>query len=141
MGRSDYQRMFEPILYGWREGSPHFWCGARDQGDLWLIDKPQVNDLHPTMKPVELVERAVVNSSKRGESVLDAFGGSGTTLIACEKKGRKARVIELDPHFCDVIVQRWQDFTGQTGILESEERSFSEVAEERLSEAPEEVEP
>ena len=140
LGRSDYQRMFEPILYGWQEGSPHYWCGARDQGDLWLIDKPHVNDLHPTMKPVELVERAVVNSSKRGESVLDAFGGSGTTLIACEKTKRKARLIEIDPHFCDVIVQRWQDFTGKEAILESEECSFSDIAEARLSGDIEEVE-
>ncbi len=140
LGRSDYQRMFEPILYGWKQGSQHYWCGARDQGDLWLIDKPHANDLHPTMKPVELVERAVVNSSKRGESVLDPFGGSGSTLIACEKTKRKARLIEIDPHFCDVIVQRWQNLTGQEAILESEERSFSEVAEERLSDSTKEVE-
>jgi DNA modification methylase len=140
LGRSDYQRMFEPILYGWKQGSQHYWCGARDQGDLWLIDKPHSNDLHPTMKPVELVERAVVNSSKRGESVLDPFGGSGSTLIACEKTGRKARLIEIDPHFCDVIVERWQNLTGKEAILESEERSFSEVAEDRLSETPEGVE-
>ena len=85
LGRADYQRMFEPILYGWREGTKHYWCGARDQGDLWLIDRPQANDLHPTMKPIELVERAVLNSSRRGEIVLDPFGGSGSTLIACEK--------------------------------------------------------
>jgi len=107
---------------------------------LWLIDKPHANDLHPTMKPVELVERAVVNSSKRGESVLDPFGGSGSTLIACEKAGRKARLIEIDPHFCDVIVQRWQNLTGQEAILESEERSFSEVAEDRVSQTSEGVE-
>jgi DNA modification methylase len=92
------------------------------------------------MKPVELVERAVVNSSKRGQSVLDAFAGSGSTLIACEKNGRKARLIEIDPHFCDVIVQRWQEFTGQEAILENEERSFQDVAEERRSENLEEVE-
>ena len=140
LGRSDYQRMFEPILYGWKEGNQRYWCGARDQGDLWLIDKPHANDLHPTMKPVELVERALLNSSKRGGTVLDGFGGSGTTMIACEKTGRKARLIEIDPHFCDVIVQRWQDFTGQAAILEREERSFQEVAEERLSESPAEVE-
>jgi DNA modification methylase len=140
LGRSDYQRQFEPILYGWKEGTQRYWCGARDQGDLWLIDRPHANDLHPTMKPVELVERAVLNSSKRGEAVLDAFGGSGTTLIACEKTGRKARLIEVDPHFCDVIVQRWQDFTGGAAILENDERSFVEVAEERLSASPAEVE-
>ena len=124
LGRSDYQRKFEPILYGWKEGTQRYWCGARDQGDLWLIDRPHANDLHPTMKPVELVERAVLNSSKRGEVVLDAFGGSGSTLIACEKTGRKARLIEIDPHFVDVIVGRWQDFTGRGAILENEERTF-----------------
>jgi len=113
LGRADYQRQYEPILYGWREGTEHFWCGARDQGDVWQIKKPQKNDLHPTMKPVELVERAVRNSSKTGDIVLDPFGGSGSTLIACEKSGRRARLIELDPKYVDVIVRRWQDFTGQ----------------------------
>jgi DNA modification methylase len=88
MGRSDYQRQYEPILYGWKEGTSHLWCGARDQGDVWFIKKPHLNDLHPTMKPVELVERAVQNSSKTRDTVLDPFGGSGTTLIACERTGR-----------------------------------------------------
>jgi len=117
MGRSDYQRQYEPILYGWREGVERFWCGARDQGDVWFIKKPHVNDLHPTMKPVELVERAVRNSSRPGDVVLDPFGGSGTTLIACEKARRQARVIELDPKYCDVIVERWQTFTGREAVL------------------------
>ena len=85
LGRADYQRQYEPILYGWKQGTDHFWCGARDQGDVWFVKKPQKNDLHPTMKPVELVERAVINSSKSRDIVLDCFGGSGTTLIACEK--------------------------------------------------------
>ena len=118
MGRSDYQRQYEPILYGWKEGTDHFWCGARDQGDVWFIKKPQVNDLHPTMKPVELVERAIRNSSKGRDTVLDPFGGSGTTLIACEKAGRQARLIELEPKYCDVIVARWQEFTGKQARLE-----------------------
>jgi DNA modification methylase len=113
LGRSDYQRQYEPILYGWKQGIDHFWCGARDQGDVWFVNKPRVNDLHPTMKPVELVERAVRNSSKSRDIVLDCFGGSGTTLIACEKTGRQARLIELDPKYCDVIVQRWEEFTGK----------------------------
>ena len=112
MGRSDYQRQYEPILYGWREGADHFWCGARDQGDIWFIKKPHINDLHPTMKPVELVERGIRNSSKTRDTVLDPFGGSGTTLVACEKAGRQARVIELEPRYCDVIVRRWEAFTG-----------------------------
>jgi len=101
------------FLLSGRHPYKHFWCGARDQGDVWQIKKPQKNDLHPTMKPVELVERAVRNSSKTGDIVLDPFGGSGSTLIACEKSGRRARLIELDPKYVDVIVRRWQDFTGQ----------------------------
>jgi len=109
LGHADYQRQFEPILYGWpAEGTRH-WCGARDQGDVWNIKKPHKNDLHPTMKPVELVERALRNSSRPGDIVLDSFGGSGTTMIASEKSDRKARLIELDPKYVDVIVRRWQD--------------------------------
>jgi DNA modification methylase len=127
MGRSDYQRQYEPILYGWREGVDHFWCGARDQGDIWFIKKPHVNDLHPTMKPVELVERAVRNSSKTRDTVLDPFGGSGTTLIACEKAGRQARLIELDPKYADVICRRWQDFTGKTATLEATGEQFNAI--------------
>jgi DNA modification methylase len=111
LGRADYQRQYEPILYGWKEGADHYWCGARDQGDVWLIDKPHKNDLHPTMKPVALVERAIRNSSKSRDIVLDPFGGSGTTMIAAERAGRRARLIELDPKYVDVIVQRWQDLT------------------------------
>ncbi len=116
MGRSDYQRQYEPILYGWKQGVDHFWCGARDQGDVWFINKPIKNELHPTMKPVELVERALRNSSKSRDIVLDSFGGSGTTLIACEKLNRQARLIELDPKYCDVIVKRWEEFTGKTAV-------------------------
>jgi DNA modification methylase len=116
LGRADYQRQYEPILYGWKQGIDHFWCGARNQGDLWHVNKPVKNELHPTMKPVELVERAISNSSKSRDIVLDSFGGSGTTLIACEKLGRHARLIELDPKYCDVIVRRWEEFTGKTAI-------------------------
>jgi DNA modification methylase len=112
LGRSDYQRQYEPILYGWKEGTDHYWCGSRDQGDVWFFDKPVKNDLHPTMKPVELVERAILNSSKSRDIVLDPFGGSGTTLVAAERSGRRARLIELDPKYVDVIVQRWQKVTG-----------------------------
>ena len=131
MGRSDYQRQYEPILYGWKEGTDHFWCGARDQGDVWFIKKPHVNDLHPTMKPVELVERAIRNSSKGRDTVLDPFGGSGTTLIACEKAGRQARVIELDPKYCDVIIRRYQEFSGKDATLDGDGRPFKELATER----------
>ena len=118
LGRSDYQRMYEPILYGWRDGTQHFWCGDRDQGDVWFIKRPMANLVHPTMKPVELVERALRNSSNGRDTVLDPFGGSGTTLIACEKVGRQARLIELDPKYCDVIVRRWQEFTGRLAMNE-----------------------
>jgi DNA modification methylase len=128
LGRADYRRQYEPILYGWKEGTDHFWCGARDQGDVWFVDKPRKNDLHPTMKPVALVERAIRNSSKSRDIVLDPFGGSGTTLIACEKTGRSARLIELDPKYVDVIVGRWQEFSGQVATLENDGRIFEAVA-------------
>ena len=124
MGRSDYQRQYEPILYGWPEGGKHHWCGDRDQSDVWQIKKPHKNDLHPTMKPVELVERAIRNSSRPGNSVMDPFGGSGTTLIAAEKTGRVARMIELDPKYVDVIVRRWQDWTGKQATRESDGVAF-----------------
>lgn len=117
LGRADYQRQYEPILYGWNADKPHYWCGDRDQSDVWEYNKPVKNDLHPTMKPVELVERAVLNSSKSGDIVLDGFGGSGSTLIACEKNNRKARLMELDPKFCDVIVKRWEEYTGRKAEL------------------------
>jgi DNA modification methylase len=131
LGRADYQRQYEPILYGWPEGHDRYWCGARDQGDVWLIDKPARNDLHPTMKPVALVERAIRNSSKSRDTVLDPFGGSGSTLIACEKAGRQARVIELDPKYCDVIVRRWQEWVGASAVLEDDARSFGALAGQR----------
>jgi DNA modification methylase len=132
LGRSDYQRQYEPILYGWREGSEHYWCGDRSQGDVWCVDKPRVNDLHPTMKPVELIERAIHNSSRKGDLVLDPFGGSGSTLIACERTGRRARMLELDPVYVDVMVRRWQECTGKEATLEGDGRSFRELCAERI---------
>jgi len=134
LGRSDYQRQYEPILYGWREGTDHFWCGARNQGDVWFINKPQANVLHPTQKPVELVERAIQNSSKSRDTVLDIFGGSGTTLFACEKHGRQARLVELEPKYVDVVVRRWQQYTDKQAFLEGD-GSFEEVALERAGAA------
>ena len=128
LGRADYQRQYEPILYGWPEGVQRHWCGDRDQGDVWQIKKPQKNDLHPTMKPVELVERAIRNSSRPGNVVLDPFGGSGTTLIAAEKSGRLARLIELDPKYVDVIVRRWQDWTGKRATREADGMAFDQAA-------------
>jgi len=128
LGRADYQRQYEPILYGWKQGADHFWCGDRDQSDIWNYNKPRVNDLHPTMKPVELVERAIKNSSKTRDIVLDLFGGSGTTLIACEKTGRQARLMELDPKFVDVIVKRWEEYTGQQAVRADDGVKFSDLA-------------
>ena len=128
LGRADYQRQYEPILYGWPEGQNRHWCGDRDQGDVWNIKKPQKNDLHPTMKPVELVERAIRNSSRPGDIVLDPFGGSGTTLIATEKTGRIGWLIELDPKYVDVIVRRWQDWSGQEAYRESDAAKFNDLA-------------
>jgi DNA modification methylase len=127
LGRSDYQRMYEPILYGWRDGSQHFWCGDRSQGDVWFIKRPMANLEHPTMKPVELVERALRNSSKTRDTILDPFGGSGTTLIACERANRQARVIELDPKYCDVAVRRWQDYTGDVARHADSGRAFNDL--------------
>ena len=128
LGRADYQRQYEPILYGWKDGADHYWCGARDQGDVWFFNKPVKNDLHPTMKPVALVERAIRNSSKSRDIVLDPFGGSGSTLIACEKTGRQARLVELDPRYVDTIVLRWQGFSGGAAILEGDGRRYEEIA-------------
>jgi DNA modification methylase len=131
LGRSDYQRQYEPMLYGWREGTDHFWCGARDQGDVWFMNKPQANVLHPTQKPVELPERAIRNSSKTRDTVLDAFGGSGSTLIACETTGRQARVVELEPTYVDTIVRRWEQYTEKCATLGGDGRTFEEVTRER----------
>jgi DNA modification methylase len=131
LGRSDYQRQYEPILYGWPQGHDRYWCGARDQGDVWFVDKPVRNDLHPTMKPVALVERAIRNSSKSRDVVLDPFGGSGSTLIACEKAGRQARLVELDPKYVDVIVRRWHEFSGGAAALDGDGRTYDGIAAER----------
>jgi len=136
LGRADYQRQYEPILYGWPEGSSHHWCGDRNQGDVWNIKKPARNDLHPTMKPVELVERSIRNSSRNGDIVLDCFGGSGSTLIAAEKSARRCFMMELDPKYCDVIIRRWQEFTGRAAISEDGKRVFNELANEAEASCP-----
>ena len=128
LGRSDYQRQYEPILYGWREGTDHFWCGARNQGDVWFVNKPLANILHPTQKPVELVERAILNSSKSRDTVLDVFGGSGTTLIACEKNGRQARLVELEPKYVDVVIRRWEQYSDRKATLAEDGHEFERVA-------------
>lgn len=119
MGRSDYHYRHEPIYYGWTPGGPHDWFGDRSQTTVIEIPRPRRNAEHPTMKPVELVARCLNNSAPRGGLVLDPFGGSGSTLLACEYTGRKGRLIELDPRYVDVICRRWQDFTGAMPMLES----------------------
>jgi DNA modification methylase len=118
LGRADYQRAYEPIWYGWREGSDHHWCGDRDQGDVWQIARPAEAPLHPVMKPLALMERAIANSSREGAPVLDVFLGSGSTLIAAERTGRVCAGIELDPIYVDVSLARWERFSGQVAVRE-----------------------
>lgn len=137
LSRTDYQQQFEPImyglsdemakkldekpedvegeaiLYGWTE---HDWYGGRKQGNVWNIPRPKSSKEHPTMKPVMLCVKAICNSSRQGQIVMDSFLGSGSTLIACEKTGRICYGLELDPHYCDVIIKRWEDFTGKKAI-------------------------
>jgi len=117
MGRQDYHWMHEPCLYGWKDGAAHLWSADRKQTTILEFNKPSRNGEHPTMKPVELFEYQMLNNTKGGDIVLDSFGGSGTTLIAAEKHGRYARIMELDPKYCDVIVKRWEDFTGKKAVL------------------------
>ena len=118
-GRSDYHWQHEPILYGWKKGTAHEFFGARNQSTTWTIDRPMRSGLeHPTQKPVALPVKAIENSSRAGDIILDPFGGSGSTLIACEQTRRQARLIELDPRYVDVIVQRWQELTGQKATRE-----------------------
>jgi len=124
MGRQDYQWKHEPCLYGWTEGAAHFWNSDRKQTTILEFAKPSRNGEHPTMKPVDLFQYQMANSTKPGDIVLDSFGGSGTTMIAAERINRKARLMELDPAYCDVIVQRWQAFTGKLAILEENKEVF-----------------
>ena len=113
LSRKDYHTKYEPIWYGWKDGSRLCPLKDRKQSDVWDIPRPQKSEEHPTMKPVELVARAITNSSKKGNIVLDLFGGSGTTLIASEQTGRQCRMMELDAKYCDVIVKRWETLTGK----------------------------
>lgn len=116
LGRQDYQWKHEPCLYGWKPGAPHSWYSDRKQTTVVDMDKPQRNGEHPTMKPVKLFAYLIQNSSKAGDVVLDSFGGSGTTIIACEKMEREARLIELDPRYVDVIVRRYIKETGDENV-------------------------
>ena len=116
MGRQDYQWKHEPCLYGWKSGAIHHWYGDRKQTTVIDYNKPVRNGEHPTMKPVGLFAYLIQNSTKEGDSVLDTFGGSGTTLIACEQLNRKCYMMELDPHYCDVIINRWETLTGRKAV-------------------------
>lgn len=112
-GRQDYHWRHEAVMYGWRDGAAHFFVGDRTQDTLWEYERPRRSEEHPTMKPVPLLERAIENSSRKGELVIDLFGGAGSTLIAADNKGRRCAMMELDPAYCDVIVDRWQRHTGE----------------------------
>lgn len=131
MGRKDYHYKHEPCLYGWKDGAGHLWATDRKQTTILEFDRPNRNGEHPTMKPVELFEYQMLNNTKGGDAVLDSFGGSGTTLIAAEKNGRVARLMELDPRYCDVIVKRWQDFTGKQAVHAETGKTFDEMKSER----------
>lgn len=120
MGRQDYQWQHEPILYGWKPGEGHKFYGGRNQSTVWQIDRPTASRVHPTMKPLKLCARAIENSSKAGDIVVDLFGGSGSTLMACEQTNRACYMSEMDPKYCDVIVQRWEAYTGKKAVLVGE---------------------
>ena len=117
MGRQDYQWRHEPCLYGWKEGAGHNWYSDRKQTTVLEYDRPTKSELHPTMKPIPLFDYQIQNSSKKGDAVLDLFGGSGTTLVCCEQDGRDAYLMELDPRYCDVIISRWETMTGEKAVL------------------------
>ena len=129
MGQQDYHWKHEPCLYGWKAGAGHLWAADRKQTTILEFDRPSRNGEHPTMKPVALFEYQMLNNTKGGDIVLDSFGGSGTTLIAAEKNGRFSRLMELDPKYCDVIVTRWQEFTGKQAILESSGETYDALAQ------------
>ena len=113
LGRTDYFYKHEPILFGWKETHKFYGKGEFDKS-VWEIPKPQKSGLHPTMKPIRLIINALLNSSVKDDAILDLFGGSGSTLIACEQTGRRCFMMELDPKYCDVIIARWEAFTGKT---------------------------
>lgn len=116
LGRLDYDYQHEPIFYTWTKSHHKYRCGE-NRTTVWKYDKPRKCDVHPTMKPVELVANAILDGTKEGDIVLDAFGGSGTTMIAAEQLGRKSRLMELDPHYIDVIIARWENYTGKKAVL------------------------
>ena len=128
MGRQDYHWKHEPCLYGWKGGAGHLWATDRKQTTILEFDRPSKNKEHPTMKPVELFEYQMLNNTKGSDKVLDSFAGSGTTAIACEKHGREARLMELDPKYCDVIIKRWQEFTGEKATHAESGKTYEELS-------------
>ena len=129
MGRQDYHWKHEPCLYGWKDGAAHLWASDRTQSTILEFDRPSRNGEHPTMKPVALFAYQLLNNTNEGGIVLDSFGGSGTTLIAAQMHKRRAFLLELDPRYCDVIVKRWQEFTGQAATLQGDGATFARCAE------------
>ena len=127
MGRQDYHWKHEPCLYGWKEGAAHLWATDRKQTTILEFDRPNRSTEHPTMKPVELFEYQMLNNTKGSDIVLDSFAGSGTTAIACEKHGRFARLMELDQKYCDVIIKRWEEYTGKKAIHEVSKKTFEDL--------------
>ena len=121
MGRQDYQWKHEPCLYGWKSGAGHLWASDRKQTTVLEFDRPTKNKEHPTMKPVALFDYQIQNNTKGGDAVLDLFAGSGTTIMACEQNGRNAYCMELDPRYVDVIIKRWETFTGEKAALLSDD--------------------
>jgi len=134
-GFGRYKFQHEPIFYAHVAGEKDLWYGDKSQSTLWRENKPTANREHPTMKPVELIERGLRNSSKSGDIVADFFGGSGSTLIACERRERSARLMELDPKYVDVIVLRWQRYTGKSAKLDGDGRTFDDIARQRRKDA------
>jgi DNA modification methylase len=133
-GFGRYKFQHEPLFYAHIAGEKDPWYGDKSQSTLWEEKKPAANRLHPTAKPVELVERALLNSSKAGDVVADLFAGSGSTLIACERRNRKSRLMEIDPKYADCICRRFQEYTGKQAVLDGDGRAFDEIREERLKE-------
>jgi len=131
-GFGRYKFQHEPIFYAHVAGQKDAWYGDKSQSTVWSEKKPAANRIHPTAKPVELVERALVNSSKAGDIVVDLFGGSGSTLIGCQRRGRKARLMEIDPKYAECIVVRWQEYSGKEAVLDGDGRTFAAIAQERF---------
>lgn len=126
LGRQDYQWQHEPCLYGWKNGAGHLWAADRKQTTVLEFDRPTRSKEHPTMKPIELFDYQIKNNTKGGDAVLDLFGGSGTTIMACEQNGREAFCMEVDPKYVDVIIGRWEKFAGEKAVLINDDSRSTE---------------